>query len=146
MKIQIGKRYVTRSGLVTGKIIERSEHELDYPFECMIDGYNCTFTSDGRYFNGGGESYRDLLKEYKPSFLNRYISNPNRIWSIFFIALCMMIGGAINSLMYEYERREWREAKQAEWQERMGAVEHTQRQADSVLNEAREVAREIKNK
>lgn len=143
MKIQVGKRYVTRDGRVTGKVKSNDTDFIRerYPFAVELDGDGLDITEEGYFIEKHSPSEYDLIKEHRPSFCN-----PNRIWSILFIALCMLIGGAINSLIYEHERMEWREAKQVEWHERMSAVEHTQRQADSLLNEAREVAREINKK
>jgi hypothetical protein len=63
MKLEVGKRYVTRGGKVTSKM----EPLYDcYPFMAWVDGYGgISWTNDGHYLSDKKEHELDIVAEYK---------------------------------------------------------------------------------
>ena len=63
MKLEVGKRYVTRIGKVTSKM----EPLYDcYPFMAWVDGYGgISWTNDGHYLSDKKEHELDIVAEYK---------------------------------------------------------------------------------
>lgn len=61
MKLQLGKRYVTRDGEITGELINNPHiHRVFWPF--MDPKTGITYNENGY---SGARSYRDLVKLYK---------------------------------------------------------------------------------
>lgn len=129
MKIEIGKRYVTRDGRVTGPV-GSGPLNFVYVYVCDIEGEYITFTDNGQV-SIYGKSRHDLVREYNPvPPLKRWIQA-----GIVAVAL-MLIGAVINSFVYRVERVKWQteetERLITEWQ-KVGAA---YKKVDSITNEA----------
>jgi len=61
MKLEPGKRYVTREGEVTGPLYKNDSE--GWPFVGRVDGFNLSWRESGRYIRGR-ESAQDLVSEY----------------------------------------------------------------------------------
>jgi hypothetical protein len=62
MKLEVGKRYVTRGGAITAPLVEnKSSIKIRFPFMCP--GTRLTWTPDGEFFEGGDDP-QDLVAEY----------------------------------------------------------------------------------
>jgi hypothetical protein len=64
MNIQAGRRYITRSGLITSPI--QLSGPNDFPFVGEVEGRLCFWRSDGYYIGPDMPSAWDLLKPYRP--------------------------------------------------------------------------------
>jgi hypothetical protein len=63
INLELGKRYVTRTGKVTSKMENLRGH---YPFMAWVDGYGGTaWTDDGHFHSDKKEHELDIVAEYK---------------------------------------------------------------------------------
>lgn len=65
MKIEAGKRYIRRDGVITGPLTFNENDWEGYPFQDPVSGSD--YTGNGRYWYEGGDSDEDLILEYVPS-------------------------------------------------------------------------------
>lgn len=142
MKIEIGKRYVTRDGRVTGKVEANGPLLAEvFPYVCTVDDNDVQscFTKEGRYWSNGQVCDYDLVDEYLPA-------PPLKRWIQLAVAILalMSIGAVINSFVYEADRAAWYQKEQerlnAEWEKVNAAHESV----DSLLTEARRIYQQLK--
>ncbi len=65
MKIEIGKRYVTRDGQISSPILRN--HAPEYPFQTTVDFGSLTYNKDGLRYNSHFPNGYDLISEYQPT-------------------------------------------------------------------------------
>lgn len=82
MKLQLGKRYIGRNGLVTGPL-ENSGSE-EYPFRDAESGR--TYTGFGCYFTGNEKSDRDLISEYIEEAVGKDDEEAENLWDKYAMA------------------------------------------------------------
>lgn len=146
MKIEIGKRYVTRDGRVTGKVqtnLEAGWALYPYYFTVKQNGRYVRFTCDenGRYVGADTESSRDLVKEYLPvPPLKRWIQ-----LAVAILAL-MVIGAVINSFVYRVARKQWKNTETEKLVEEWNKVIAAHGQLDSLEREMQVIIREYREK